>query len=359
MKHLFWLAAILAGCAKPETHQPAVKPLMEAVYASGAVVADEEYQLFSQADGVIKEIVASEGQELRAGDAIIVVESNQQDARFGLAREAFELAAKNRGPSSPALREVRTAVETARARFRLDSLNQVRYANLWQQRAVKQVDYDRARLAYQQAGNDLTIALERLQRTADELELAYRQAESQWKIAQEESGNYTLRSEIDGMVFRITKEKGELVRRGELLAVVGRKAKFHLRLAVDELDVNRVQVGQPVLVKIEAYEGKVFPGKVSQVYPLVDIRQQALRVDATLDEPLPGWFTGLTVEANIVIRQKDQALVIPKKLLLPGDTVLVQSDKGVQRTKIRKGIETMEEVEILEGLSAESQLIVQ
>jgi HlyD family secretion protein len=95
------------------------------------------------------------------------------------------------------------------------------------------------------------------------------------------------------------------------------------------------------------------------VYPLVDIRQQALRVDATLDESLPGWFTGLTVEANIVIRKKDQALVIPRKLLLPGDTVLVQSDNGVQRTKIRKGIETLEEVEVLEGLSTASQLIIQ
>lgn len=349
---------VLLSCSKSEVRQPEVKPLMEAVYASGFVVSDEEYQVFSQADGIVQDILQSEGSEVKNGSGLVLLESSQQDARYTIAKETYDLARVNSGKDSPILQEAENNLQNVRSKYKLDSLNFVRFSNLIRQKATTQIEFDRARLTYENSRNDLLSAVKRLERTRNDLTLALQQAENQWKIAAEESGNYLVRSKIDGMVFRITKEKGELVRRGELIAVVGKKEKFHLELSVDELDVKRVKVGQPVIVKIEAYAGQLFHGTLTKVFPLVDIRQQSLKVEASLEENLPGWFSGLAVEANIIIQQKENALVIPKSFLLPGDTVVLQTESGKSRIKIKKGIETLEEVEITEGLTQQSQLIL-
>lgn len=348
----------LAACSKKESVKPSVKPLMEAVYASGFVVSDDEYQVFSQADGLVREILVQEGSEVKEGAGILLLESQQQDARYRIAREAFELARLNAGAQSPVKLEAENIVKSARTKFQLDSINFTRFTNLLKANATTRVEYDRTKVTYEHSKNEWQSAQQRLVRINREMELAYRQAENQLQIAAEESGNYLVRSQIGGLVFKLTKEKGELVRRGELIAVVGKRDRFHLQLSVDELDANRLKDGQEMIVQIEAYPDQLFHGRVTKIFPLIDVRQQSLRVDASLEEALPGWFSGLAVEANIILQRKEHALVLPKALLLEGDSVWVATDGGDRKVKIRKGIETMEEVEILEGLTDQSELVV-
>jgi HlyD family secretion protein len=199
----------------------------------------------------------------------------------------------------------------------------------------------------------------RFEKTKNQLYLEYQNAKNNFVISSDESGRYVVRSEADGLVFMTAKDKGELVRRSEVIAVVGKKDAFILQLNIDELDIQRIREGQEVLVKIDAYPAKVFKASVTKVYPMVDRRQQAVRADATLNEKLPGWFSGLALEANIVIRKKDKALVVPKNIVLPGDSVLIQTDDGPKKIKIVKGIETFDEVEILEGLDTNKLLVNQ
>jgi HlyD family secretion protein len=160
------------------------------------------------------------------------------------------------------------------------------------------------------------------------------------------------------MVFKLMKERGELVRRSEAIAVLGKSDEFFLKLSIDELDIQRVKEGQQVAVKIDAYPNTIFRGKVTKVYPLVDTRQQSLRVDASLNDKLPNLFSGLAVEANIIIREKENALVIPRLAILTGDSVWIAHSDGKKKIKITRGIETMEETEITQGLTTESKIIL-
>jgi HlyD family secretion protein len=334
--------------------QPSVKPLMEAVYASGLVVSEQEYQVFSQADGTLTEIVVQEGEEVKKGQPLLIVESVQQNARYSIALQSYEQARQNR---APVIAELEATLQSARSKRQYDSMNFVRYGNLLKSNATSKVEYDKAEVQYTNSRNEYAAVLSRLLKTKNDLDLTIQNAANQLKIAKEESGNYILRSDIDGMVFKIMKEKGELVRRSEVIAVVGKPDNFYLKLSVDELDVQRVKEGQEVVVKIDAYPEKLFTGKVNKVYPLVDTRLQSLRVDVTLLEKLPGLFSGLAVEANIIIRKKENALVIPKQIVLPGDSVLIRTAEGKKKVKITRGIETLEEVEIIDGLDATSTLI--
>jgi HlyD family secretion protein len=90
---------------------------------------------------------------------------------------------------------------------------------------------------------------------------------------------------------------------------------------------------------------------------MINKQQQSVKVDAMMSEPLPGWFSGLALEANIIIREKENALVIPKTKLLPGDSVWVESKDGRRKVKVETGIETLDEIEILSGIDTSDQLI--
>ncbi|WP_210490460.1 efflux RND transporter periplasmic adaptor subunit [Rufibacter aurantiacus] len=341
-----------------ETVTPEIKPLTEAVYASGHVVSDQEYQIFAQGEGVLVKKLVQEGQPIRKDQVLFVLESPQQNARLQYAREASNMAADNYRNGSPVLREAAAALQAAQAKRAYDSANFVRYQNLLQNRATSKAEYDRYALAYQNSRSEYQAQLSRYNKLKNQLYLDVQNARSNLQVAQSERGNFTVRSNINGTLLKLLKEPGELVRRSEAIAVAGQLDEFYLRLLVDELDIQRVKPGQKILVKIDAFPGKVFNGQVTKVYPMVDPQSQSLRVDAKLTDSLPGYYSGLALEANIITRQKDKALVIPRTLLLPGDSVDVEQNGKPTRVKVTKGVETLNEVEITSGLTPQTKLIL-
>jgi HlyD family secretion protein len=70
----------------------------------------------------------------------------------------------------------------------------------------------------------------------------------------------------------------------------------------------------------------------------------------------PVLISGLAVEVNIVVQKKEAALVVSKQLVQPGDSVWVVAGNKKQKVKIVRGIETLDEVEILSGITAQSTL---
>ncbi|MFN3840090.1 MAG: efflux RND transporter periplasmic adaptor subunit [Cyclobacteriaceae bacterium] len=348
---------LLGGChSKNEFEQPRQKHLIEAVYASGNIVSENEYQAFAQVDGYVEEKRVQDGDTVKQGDALFVIQADQQNARYRIARENYELALKNLRDDSPVLSELKSTLTTAKSKMQYDSVNFVRYTNLLKDNATSRAEYDRMKLLYENSRNDFLLAISRYQRTRDQLELELKNAENQYRIARDESDRYIIRSHINGRVFKTFKEKGELIRRNETVAVLGSASAFYVQLSVDELDIQRIQIGQPVVVKIDAYPDRIFNATVSKIYPLVDARQQSFRVDATLNEKLPGNFSGLALEANIIIRENHKALVIPKSALLPGDSVIIRSESGMRKVKVTKGITTMDEAEVVNGIDEQTEV---
>jgi HlyD family secretion protein len=351
------LATIAVACGNNHnTITPQVKPLMEGVYASGYVVSENEYQVIAQAEGYLIDRLVNEGDSVNKGDILFRIESEQQAARHRAAQEAYAIALKNYQEGSPVLAELKNAVANAKAKLEYDSVNYVRYTNLLKNNATSKAEVDRVSLVFESSRNEYALQKSRYEKAVNQVHLDFQNAKSQLQIAQSESGRYAVRSEVSGRVYRIVKEKGELVRRSEVLAVVGGNT-YYLQLTIDELDIQRVKMGQEVLVKIDAYPDKIFNARVSKVYPMVNQQQQSIRVDATLTDKLPGAFTGLAVEANIIIRKKDKALVIPRSTLLKGDSVRVKANGNIKTIKVVTGVSTFDEVEIVEGISEETEVI--
>ncbi|HSI89835.1 MAG TPA: biotin/lipoyl-binding protein, partial [Adhaeribacter sp.] len=74
---------VFAGACKNggETIKPELKPITEAVYASGHVVSEQEYQVFAQVEGILAEKKVDEGKPVAKDQVLFVLEAPQQTAR--------------------------------------------------------------------------------------------------------------------------------------------------------------------------------------------------------------------------------------------------------------------------------------
>ena len=159
------------------------------------------------------------------------------------------------------------------------------------------------------------------------------------------------------MVYDILKERGEAVRRGEPLALLGDAKKFYAKLLVDELDIARIKKDMEVLIRLDYEKKKICKARIVKVYPKLNKEDQSFRVDAEFSNEIPAAIYGLTLEANIIISQKQKTLVIPKSLLLNGDSVRIVDNGNEKTIKIQTGIENLEWIEVLDGLTEKSELI--
>ncbi len=314
--------------------------------------------MFAEGEGYVVDKLVNDGDSVRKGDALYILSSTQSGARYQIAKQNYELAAKNLDQNSALLSELNSMVQSAQSKMKFDSTNYTRYKNLLQQNVGTRVEFDRMKLAYENSTNEYKLYKSRYEKTLSDLQVTRNNAQQQLVIASDDSGKNVVKSLLDGKVFFTRKEKGELVRRGESLAMIGSTNSFYIELSVDELDINKLQTGQLVLVKADAFPDEVFHASVSKIYPLVDTRQQSLRVDAILTESIPGNFSGLALEANIVIQQKEKALIIPKAALLEGDSVWIEQEGEVVKRSVKKGIVTLDEVEIVAGIDSATNIVI-
>jgi RND family efflux transporter MFP subunit len=194
---------------------------------------------------------------------------------------------------------------------------------------------------------------QRYGRTKFELESSYQQAQNNLSSAIYNSKDFTVKSEIDGKIYAIYKKEGEIVNTMEPIASVGKDSTFVLKLQIDEVDIVKLSKNQVVLITLDAYDGLLYSGKIRKIYPQKDQKSNAFIVDAIFDNPPKILYPGLSGEANVIIKKRENALTIPRDFLLENNKVLTKN--GL--VDVKTGLKNMDFVEILEGLNDETAII--
>ena len=352
------ISLFIVSCQqKSETASPTYKSLTEAVYASGNVFPKNEYKVVANADGYLQQQLVNEGDVTKANQLLFSLESLSQDARAEAAANIYRQSEANYADSSPVLAELEVALRNARTKLENDSVNYFRYKALYDQNAASKADLERVELAFRTSKNDVSARQKAWSRTKNQLYVDLQNTRSNFRVNVREGDNYRIRSIEPARVYEVYKKVGELVRRGEAIALLGNPNDVYLQLAVDETDFSKLKVGQEIAVKMDAYGDKVFKAKVTKIYPKLNKVDQSFRVDADFVGQTPDAYYGLTVEANIVISQNSKALTIPKTYLVGNDSVWLEEKGEKKKIKLQKGAENFELVEIKGGLNEKSVLV--
>lgn len=314
---------------------------------------------------------------------------------------AFEQAQRNLADVEAALKQAQVDYETARqneisglstaeaqvatAQADLDSLLQGAEADemAGARAQLARAEADLARLTGAERNGSLTAQQANLeaaqarlaQLTADpttsdlaRAEAKVAQAQAQLDQARIRLDDATLRAPFAGVVAAVSVAPGEAVGAQTVPVTLIDTGRYLVKVTVDEVDIARVAVGQPVDVLIDALGSPSLPGTVRRIEPLPKGESAVTAYQVTLEVDPSGRAlkSGMTASATIVADRRDNVLSVPAAAVhtnaaISQVTVAVTGSDGrvtLEDRQVTVGLSNGEAVEILSGLAEGEQVVI-
>ncbi len=346
---------LISSCSKPKEFVKATyKPITISAYASGIIKSGEQYEAYSSDNGILEKIFITEGDTVSKGDILFQIDNRTSRLNSENAKLALELSRQNSSSQSNRIKEIQMLVTQAKDKLALDSTLYLRQKNLWSQNIGTKVEFEQKELAYKNSKSNYLSVVAKLENIKLQSDTEYKQAQNNLKISKQREGNFAVKSEVDGVVYSILKERGEFVSSQTPIAIVGKNSSFFIELQVDEFDIVKIAKGQALFITMDSYKNQVFEAKVVKIYPIMNEKTRTFRVDASFTKAPSVLFPNLTVEANIVLTKKDKAMVLPRKYVL--NDSIVKTVKGEQKN-VTTGLMNYEYIEILSGMDTTTEIV--
>ena len=181
-----------------------------------------------------------------------------------------------------------------------------------------------------------------------------KQAQKNLQITQSNESDFTVTSNINGKVYSMLKEQGEMVNTQTALAIIGDATDFIIELQVDEYDITVIRPGQQVKISMDSYKGQVFDALITKINPILNERTKTATVEAVFVNPPTALYPNLSLEANIILQVKENVLTLPRQYILNDQYVI---NKAGDTLTIKTGVKDYLKAEILEGVSEQDVLI--
>jgi HlyD family secretion protein len=338
---------------KNDSIQPIIGQITESVYASGEIQSESQYQFFSKVNGVIDEVYVKKGDEVKAQQLLFKINNETVEKNTANAQLIAENA--TRASQQAKFDELNENVQLSYKKMISDSLLFVRQSNLWKQSIGTKVDYEQRELMFQQSKSNYNAARYRLIDFNRQIKFNEDQSRNNVAISKSIQADYSLKSMTHGRIYDVLKEKGELVTTTTPLAIIGDAKSFLIELEVDEKDIVKIKTGQSVVLKMDSYKDSVFYAKIVSVDPIMNVRTRTFTIKAVFDKQPQTLYPFLTVEANIIIQSKNNALIIPSSYVFNNNHVTLEDGSVVT---IKTGLKDLKYVEVLEGLNKDSKIML-
>lgn len=351
-----FLVILIASCNEgKDVTTPIRKDLTQAVYASGKLFPLNDYRVYSKLPGYIEKIHVHVGDSVKLGQPLMTIKSEISEFNVNTAKNLLDLARKNADENSALLISIKQDVGSARAKYEFDSTGYSRQTNLYKENATAKVALDQAKMQFEISKENYLKAFNNWLNVKDRARTELQNAQIQYDAQVSNKNDYTVVSVMNGKVYDIIPKEGELVSTQIMLMEIGDDAQYEVELSVDETDISYLKKGQEILFTIDAYKDKTFKGKVLEAYPRINQSNKTTKIVASivLDNSITV-YSGMSVEANIIIAEKKNALVIPREFLVDGNKVKLKSNDEL--VVIKKGAEDLEFVEVLSGIDEGTEI---
>ncbi len=260
--------------------------------------------------GYLAEIRVKDNQPVKAGDTLIILDDRDARIKLEQARAALIIAESNLSVAESAATASKASVATAAtnekvteaqidaAKVRVWRATQDynRYANLVKDHSVTQQQYEQALAEKETAEKQLQVLQEQSrsantqtnavasQSNATSKQIGVANATIQQKLADVKAAelilSYTvITAPISGTVSRVTLQPGQLVQPGQSLFNVVLNNQIWVVANFKETQLNKMRIGQEVLVKVDAFPKHDFVGHVSSFSPATGSRFALLPPD--------------------------------------------------------------------------------
>ncbi|KQB59488.1 RND transporter [Acidovorax sp. SD340] len=339
-------------------------PLVRTLQFSARVATFSRVDVGSTITGRVAEVRVAEGAQVRQGDVLVQLESDELAAALAQA-VAAERQAQSRlvGLRSSGRSAAQAARAQANATLQAASASLARVQQLVAQGFYSAAQLDEAQRAVDVAQAQQLSAQAQVQANADagtdvvqaQAQLALAQAAT--VAAQARLAQTTLVAPADARVLVRDVEPGQIVQPGKALLSLALAGPTQLVAQVDERFLDQLLPGQKASVVADAFAGQRFAARVLTIAPSVDAQRGAIEVKFALEQQAPAFLReDMTLSVEVETARRERTLVLPQAALrgpVEGDqaTVLVLQEGRAQARPVRLGLRTLDAVEVLDGLA--------
>jgi len=345
----------LVSCGTKEEGKPVVQDIKELVFASGELEWDNSYNLTAQTDGILVNATFDVGNKVTENQIIASIDNKTNENNTASAKDLVVISKENLTDNAPALQQLQQNIKFAESKYQQDKTQAERYKRLYNSQSIAKVEYENMQLAAENSLSQLNALKKQYQQVLQQSKQNYINTENQLKNNQVVLGYNKLVVPQKGTIIKKLKFSGDYVKKGDVIAVIADENKVEGILNVDENSIGKVKIGQTVFVQLNTNKNEVYNAKVSEILAAFDEQTQSFICKVIFDKPLNTSLYGTQLEANILVGEKKNALLIPRNFLGFGKKVMV---KGKDEAIIVKtGIVSTEYVEILDGITKEDVLL--
>ncbi|WP_343663146.1 efflux RND transporter periplasmic adaptor subunit [Chryseobacterium mucoviscidosis] len=350
-----FLILFLFSCAKKEEVKPVVQDIKELVFASGDLEWENAYNLTAQSDGILLNADFEVGDKISKGKNVADIDNRSSEVNAEIANEQLAISNENLTPNSPQIQQLEENIQFAENKYTQDKIQAERYERLYKSQSVAKVEYENIQLTAKNSLSSLNALKKQKLQILQQAEIQKIASKGQAENSRIVRDFNHITATVSGTVIKKLKSKGDYVRKGDIIATIADDQKVEAVLNVDENNIGKIKVGQTVYVKLNTDKNKVYNGKISEILSAFNEQTQSFICKVTFDNTLNASLFGTQLEANILVGEKKNALLIPRELMGYGNKVNVKGKE--QPVIIKSGIVSTDYVEVLSGITKDDVLL--
>ncbi len=309
-----------------------------------------EVDLMAQAEGTVRSVSAEEGDYVREGQLLCVLDDRELVIRLRLTEE--KLAQTRIQLEKARIRGQKAQVQIKNTALELDRKERAYADDLVSEEEVATLRYQIAELEHDERAAASEVR-----------EFTHRVTELETEIEQVklEISHSELRAPFSGHITRRNVELGQTVRGSDALFRLGTFSPLYADVHVAERDVRLVRPGQTALVGFDAGGAESIEGRVIRISPVVDESTGTVKVTVELVSTNALFRPGAFVRVDIRTDTRENTTIVPRIALREQDGesfVFLVRDEVAHRRPVRLGYQRDQAVEVLEGVSPGDSLVV-
>lgn len=336
--------------------------IVRTIAVTGTLAAEEEVTLSMKVTGRLAKLAVDLGSRVTAGQVLARLVPTDFDLRVSQAEAALQQARARlglplEGSDDRVDAEETGIVRSARAVRDESRLTRNRAATFVERGIAAKATLDSAEAALEVAESRYQDALEEVRNRRAVLQ----QRRTELELARQARRDSLLTAPIDGVVRERHVSAGQYLAAGSPVVTIVRMHPLRLRASVPERDAPLVRVGQLVRLTVEG-DPTEHHGRVARVSPAIDETSRTLMVEAEVPNPehalRPGSFANIT----IVTATAETAVLVPSSSVVSFagvDKVLVVRDGRVAEKRVTTGRREAERIEVVTGLDAGEEIILE
>jgi HlyD family secretion protein len=354
---------------KPVEAYPAVRgDLVQTVVASGRIITPRRVSIGAVITERVARIPVEEGQSVRRGDTLIVLDDRDERAALEQARAAVSQAeAKMRQMQEvglPAAQQslVQAQANAVQARSQLERMKALRERNY-----VAQSQVDDAQRASDVAESQLRASRIQVETNSASgsdyavAQTALAQARANLLAAQAKLEQTVIQAPADGVLIARSVEPGNVVQPGKELMALAPAGETQIVVQIDERQLSRLALGQKALGSADAFPDKRFAAELVYINPAVDPLRGSVEVKLKVPEPPPYLVQDMTASVDIEVARKADTTYVPTETVRDANgaqpwVLAIRAFRAV-RQPVRLGLRGDSRIEVLEGVEAGDELV--